>query len=69
MRSTLEFSKQSASVSNRQFIEIIYQNFGFDLENGVTKVELDVNEPHYYMEVRKVCTEGEEKVYVDWLKE
>ena len=37
MRSTLEFSKQSASVSNRQFIEIIYQNFGFDLENGVNK--------------------------------
>ena len=67
--STLEFSKQSASVSNSQFIEIIYQNFGFDLENGITKVELDVNEPHYYMEVRKVYTEDEEKAYVDWSKE
>ena len=67
--STLEFSKQSASVSNSQFIEIIYQNFGFDLEKGITKVELDVNEPHYYMEVRKVYTEGEEKAYVDWSKE
>ena len=67
--STLEFSRQSASVSNSQFIEIIYQNFGFDLENGITKVELDVNEPHYYMEVRKVYTEGEEKAYVDWSKE
>ena len=67
--STIEFSKQSASVSNSQFIEIIYQNFGFDLENGVTKVELNMNEPHYYMEVRKVYTEGEEKAYVDWSKE
>ena len=67
--STLEFSGVTASVSNSQFIEIIYQNFGFDLENGITKVELDVNEPHYYMEVRKVYTEGEEKAYVDWSKE
>ena len=60
--STLEFSKQSASVSNSQFIEIVYQNFGFDLENGITQVELDMNEPHYYMEVRKVYAEGEENV-------
>lgn len=52
--STLEFSEQTASVSNTQFIEIVYQNFGFDLENGITQVELDMNEPHYYMEVRKV---------------
>ena len=67
--SSLEFSGQSASVSNSQFIEIIYQNFGFDLENGITQVELDVNEPYYYMEVRKVYTEGEEKAFVDWSKE
>ena len=60
--STLEFSKQTASLSNSEFIEIIYQNFGFDLENGITEVELDVNEPHYYMEVRKVYTEDEENV-------
>ena len=60
--STLEFTNQTASVSNSQFIEIVYQNFGFDLENGITQVELDVNEPHYYMEVRKVYTEGEENV-------
>lgn len=52
--SILEFSEQTASVSNTQFIEIVYQNFGFDLENGITQVELDMNEPHYYMEVRKV---------------
>ena len=29
----------------------------FDLENGITQVELVVNEPHYYMEVRKVNEE------------
>ena len=34
----------------------------FDLENGITQVELDVNEPHYYMEVRKVSSEGEENI-------
>lgn len=58
--SKLEFSKQTASVSNTQFIEIIYQNFGFDLENGITQVEIDVNVPHYYMEVRKISSEGED---------
>ena len=63
--STLEFSSQSASLSNSQFIEIVYQNFGFDLENGITQVELDVNEPRYYMEIRKVYAEGEENVSVD----
>ncbi|MBR2403618.1 MAG: hypothetical protein IKB01_12810, partial [Lachnospiraceae bacterium] len=63
--STLEFSKQTASLSNSEFIEIIYQNFGFDLENGITEVELDVNEPHYYMEVRKVYTEDEENTSPD----
>lgn len=57
--SALEFIEQTASVSNTQFIEIVYQNFGFDLENGITQVELDVNEPHYYMEVRKIDSEGE----------
>lgn len=63
--STLEFSGQTASVSNSQFIEIVYQNFGFDLENGITKVTLDVNKPHYYMEVRKIYAEGEENVNAD----
>ena len=32
---------------------IIRQSFGFDLENGVTKVELDMAEPHYYIDVQK----------------
>lgn len=63
--STLDFSKQTASVSNSQFVEIVYQNFGFNLENGITQVELDVDEPHYYMEVRKIYAEGEENPYAE----
>lgn len=51
--STLAFTGQTASISNGEFIEILRQNFGFDLQKGVTKVELDLNEPHYYMEVKK----------------
>ena len=63
--SAFKFSEQTASVSNTQFVEIVYQNFGFDLENGITQVELDVNEPHYYMEVRKIDNEGVENVSAD----
>ena len=48
-----------------KFIEIVYQNFGFDLENGITQVEFDVNEPHYYMEVRKLSGECEENISTD----
>ena len=51
--STLSFTGQTASISNGEFIEILRQNFGFDLQTGVTSVELDLNEPHYYMEVKK----------------
>ena len=51
--SVLTFTKQTASLSNTKEIEIIRQNFGFDIENAVTKVELDVNEPHYYMDVNR----------------
>ena len=51
--SVLEFSEQTSSISNTQFIEIVYQNFGFDLDNGIVQVDLDLNEPHYYMEITK----------------
>jgi len=51
--SGLSFSKQTAAISEYNNIEIVRQNFGFDLENGINEVSLDVNEPHYYLEVRK----------------
>ena len=63
--SALKFSEQTASVSNTQFIEIVYQNFGFDLDNGIVQVELDLNEPHYYMEIRKISSDGEEKISIN----
>ena len=63
--SALKFSEQTASVSNTQFIEIVYQNFGFDLENEIVQVELDLNEPHYYMEIRKISSEGKENISID----
>lgn len=51
--SSLIFTGQTASVSNTEYIEIFNQNFGFDPENGVTRVELDLAQEHYYLEIRK----------------
>ena len=50
--STLEFTGQTAALVNTDTIEIVRQNLGFDLENGVTQVSLDLAEPHYYLEIR-----------------
>ncbi len=52
--SSLEFSNQTASVSNTEAIEIVHQNFGFHPAEGINKVTLDIKEPHYYMEIRRV---------------
>ena len=51
--SSLTYTGQTASMSNTEHIEILRQNFGFDLENGITKVELDLAQEHYYLEIRK----------------
>lgn len=51
--SSLIFTSQTASVSNTEDIEILSQDFGFDLEKGVDKVALDPAKEHYYLEVRK----------------
>jgi len=50
--SSLDFEKQSAEVINTELIEIVRQNFGFDLQNNLTKVILDPAIEHYYLEVR-----------------
>ena len=55
--SNLIFTEQTASLEDRGRIEIVRQNFGFDIENGVNEVELDMEEPHYYLEVRAIDTE------------
>ena len=55
--SDLTFTRQTASISNYDEIEIVGQSFGFDLENGITEVTLDLNQDHYWMQVRKVQAE------------
>ena len=50
--STLDFTGQTAALVNTDTIEIVRQNLGFDLENGVTEVAMDLTEPHYYLEIR-----------------
>ena len=52
--SNLTFTVQTASISNYDAIEIIRQNYGFDYVGGITKVDLKVSEPHYYLEIREL---------------
>lgn len=51
--SCLTCTDQQATLEDRGFIEIVRQNFGFDLDAGVKTVSLDPAEPHYYLEVRR----------------
>lgn len=50
--SNLNCTGQTAILEDRGQIEIIRQNFGFDLENGVKKVTLGPEQEHYYLEVK-----------------
>lgn len=51
--SNLLFSSQNATLLDRGQIQIVRQNFGFDLEKGINQVELDLAQEHYYLEVRR----------------
>ena len=55
--SNLSFTGQSAVLEDRGLIEIVEQNFGFDLAAGVREVELDAAVEHYYFIVRRAVTE------------
>ena len=52
--SNLACTSQTATLEDRGFIEIIRQNFGFDLENDVKTVTLDPAEEYYYLEVKRL---------------
>ena len=52
----LNIIKQAASVSNTEEIEIVYNNFGFDIPNGILNVILG-EEEHYWMEICKIRDE------------
>ena len=51
--SNLTCTQQTATLADRGQIQIVRQNFGFDLENGVSTVTLDPEAEHYYLEVRR----------------
>ena len=51
--SNLACTSQTATLEDRGQIQIVRQNFGFDLEAGVTTVELDPGTEHYYLEVKR----------------
>lgn len=55
--SSLTFTGQTATLEDRGQIEIVRQNFGFDLEQGVRTVELDEDAEHYFLEVRRLTDE------------
>ena len=55
LASNLTFTGQTATLLDHGQIEIVRQNFGFDLGKGVTTVALDLSEPHYYLEVRRIA--------------
>ena len=52
--SNLACTGQTATLEDQGLIEIVRQNFGFDLEGGVNTVTLDPAEEHYYLEVRRI---------------
>lgn len=55
--SSLHITDTTAHIQDRDMIEIVRQNFGFDLENGVKTVELASDVEHYYLEVKKKVSE------------
>ena len=50
--SNLSCTGQRAVIEDRGLIEIVRQNFGFDLKNGIRTVDLEPMQEHYYLEVR-----------------
>ena len=53
--SNLLCTGQRATLEDRGQIEIVRQNFGFDLEKGVKTVTLDPGVEHYYLEVKRLA--------------
>lgn len=52
--SNLTCTSQTAILEDRGQIQIVRQNFGFDLESGVKQVTLDPEAEHYYLEVKRI---------------
>lgn len=56
--SNLNCIAQTATLEDWGQIEIVRQNFGFDLEGGIKTVRLDADEEHFYLEVRRAEKQG-----------
>jgi hypothetical protein len=52
--SSLAFGSKTAGIVGSPWINIVRQNFGFDITNDILNVTLDLNTPHYYIEVRSI---------------
>ena len=52
--SNLSIDALTAELTSTDHIEIVRQNYGFDLSQGVAKVELDPTKERYYLEIRPV---------------
>ena len=53
----LQIKATAAHIEDRDMVEIVRQNFGFDLSAGVKSVSLDGEVEHYYLEVRTKAEE------------
>ena len=53
--SNLTCTVQTGTLEDRGQIELVRQNFGFDLESGVKTVTLDPGTEHYYLEVKRLA--------------
>lgn len=51
--SNLTCTEQTATLEDRGQIEILWQNFGFDLDAGIKTVELEAETEHYFLTVRR----------------
>lgn len=52
LASNLSFDMLTAHIKQVENIEIVDQNFGFNLDEGTTSVELDLENEHYYFNVK-----------------
>lgn len=50
--SNLYFNTLTAELSSRENIQIVRQNYGFDLSKGIVKTKIDPDIEHYYLEIR-----------------
>lgn len=57
--SQLQFSGQTATIADHGQIEIVRQNFGFDLSRNIRTVELAAGRDYYYLLIRKLSNTDE----------